>query len=460
MPMTVSTNSPSMNILPSTSRPSPTKNAVTVSRSATVMPTWSKRRMRNTGPPPLERQVKAPPPGPYPFSAGSGLRHPGACPTSARSVPGRSWIAVCQEPGERASLGLQTLPGVIRERLERGRLDATFDRAPDARDMAIDEQSRQDIAVVAHDERPVCIWHQSAPVLVREEDAVPHRQEPRRRRRLLGRQGAAGQVVERRAIRTHVADEFVAERLERRFDRRAVDRPELRDVLQRRRAESGQVAADEPLDRCRHVLRAGLDPRADISRSRAEGPGRATRGVDERAVLPHRPPNPGLRAAELLLEPSLDVLVGPRGGGERQQIRDQGIDVRDRDALAPEAAVVESCRPQRRLHRLMEGRVVGGGDGMERDPQELGLDDRLVRERGVEVGWIEALDPVPQRDVGRRRFLRLERDDATDRLDDLDRFPAAGAVAGPTWRGSATGGELHRGNPSRARSARDATVEA
>ena len=31
----------------STSRPSPTKSAVIVSRSATVMPTWSKRHMRD-----------------------------------------------------------------------------------------------------------------------------------------------------------------------------------------------------------------------------------------------------------------------------------------------------------------------------------------------------------------------------------------------------------------------------
>ena len=53
MPMTVSTNSPSMNILPSTSRPSPTKNAVAVSRSATVMPTWSKLRMCATAAPSL-----------------------------------------------------------------------------------------------------------------------------------------------------------------------------------------------------------------------------------------------------------------------------------------------------------------------------------------------------------------------------------------------------------------------
>src|SRR6266567_2904985 len=47
MPMTVSRNSPSRNVRPSTSKPSSTKNADTASRSATVMPTWSKRRIRD-----------------------------------------------------------------------------------------------------------------------------------------------------------------------------------------------------------------------------------------------------------------------------------------------------------------------------------------------------------------------------------------------------------------------------
>jgi hypothetical protein len=48
IPMTVSTNSPSMDILPSTSNPSPTKNAVALSRSETVMPTWSNVRIDDT----------------------------------------------------------------------------------------------------------------------------------------------------------------------------------------------------------------------------------------------------------------------------------------------------------------------------------------------------------------------------------------------------------------------------
>ena len=50
MPQTVSKNSPSTNVLPSTSRPSATKKAVTTSRSATVRPTWSKRRTCDIGP--------------------------------------------------------------------------------------------------------------------------------------------------------------------------------------------------------------------------------------------------------------------------------------------------------------------------------------------------------------------------------------------------------------------------
>ena len=46
----MSKNSPSTNVLPSTSRPSATKKAVTTSRSATVRPTWSKRRTCDIGP--------------------------------------------------------------------------------------------------------------------------------------------------------------------------------------------------------------------------------------------------------------------------------------------------------------------------------------------------------------------------------------------------------------------------
>src|SRR5690348_4783059 len=51
IPITVSRNSPSMAIRPCTSSPSPTKNSVTVSRSATVMPMWSRRGPAGMSPP-------------------------------------------------------------------------------------------------------------------------------------------------------------------------------------------------------------------------------------------------------------------------------------------------------------------------------------------------------------------------------------------------------------------------
>src|SRR5215472_15644491 len=75
MPQTVSKNSPSTNILPSTSRPSPTKKAVTTSRSATVRPTWSKRRICDIGPSSRRRIDRA--------SATVGVLSTSRCETSA-----------------------------------------------------------------------------------------------------------------------------------------------------------------------------------------------------------------------------------------------------------------------------------------------------------------------------------------------------------------------------------------
>src|SRR5260370_5991349 len=77
MPQTVSKNSPSTNVLPSTSRPSATKKAVTTSRSATVRPTWSKRRTCAIGPSSRRRIDRA--------SATVGVLSTSRCGTSANA---------------------------------------------------------------------------------------------------------------------------------------------------------------------------------------------------------------------------------------------------------------------------------------------------------------------------------------------------------------------------------------
>src|SRR5215510_6686745 len=77
MPQTVSKNSPSTNVLPATSRPIATKKAVTTSRSATVRPTWSKRRTCDMGPSSHRRIDRA--------SATVGVLSPSRCETSANA---------------------------------------------------------------------------------------------------------------------------------------------------------------------------------------------------------------------------------------------------------------------------------------------------------------------------------------------------------------------------------------
>ena len=81
-PQTVPKNSPSTNVLPSTSRPSATKKAVTTSRSATVTPTWSKRRTCDTGPSSRRRISRASATAgvPVPLVAGPRKRTPSAAP--------------------------------------------------------------------------------------------------------------------------------------------------------------------------------------------------------------------------------------------------------------------------------------------------------------------------------------------------------------------------------------------
>jgi hypothetical protein len=58
---------------------------------------------------------------------------------------------------------------------------------------------------------------------------------------------------------------------------------------------------------------------------------------------------------------------------------------------------------------------------MERDPHERCLHDRPIGERTIEVVGREAGDARPQRDVRRRRLLRLEAGERLDRRDDRQR---------------------------------------
>ena len=60
---------------------------------------------------------------------------------------------------------------------------------------------------------------------------------------------------------------------------------------------------------------------------------------------------------------------------------------------------------------------------MERDPEELRLDDRSLLERLGELLLAEVREPRPECDIGRQRVLSLQRAEPLDRL--LDAEPAA-----------------------------------
>lgn len=140
-------------------------------------------------------------------------------------------------------------------------------------------------------------------------------------------------------------------------------------------------------------------------------------------VLPQPPPRSGLRRpAQPLREPgrALRSCAGPVG--ERQQLRNQCVGVLGGQPGHREA-VTQPGGTQRRLHGLMKGPEIVDVDRVQRDPHETRLDDLMAGEGSVEVGRVEAGEPVPQREVGRRRLLRLQCDHAPYRIPDAERLP-------------------------------------
>jgi hypothetical protein len=143
--------------------------------------------------------------------------------------------------------------------------------------------------------------------------------------------------------------------------------------------------------------------------------------VHERAVLSERPPDAGPgRLAEPLVEPRLGFGVRPRLLGEGQHLGKQRVGIGGHEPPLSEPAIGEAGGTQ--LHRLAEGRVVHGIDGVEREAHERRLDDRAVGEGAIEIGGVEPRYPVPERHVRRRRLLGLEGGHSMDGLHNPDRL--------------------------------------
>lgn len=188
---------------------------------------------------------------------------------------------------------------------------------------------------------------------------------------------------------------------------------------------AGPATAATPPDR----------PSAAAGAPRRSTAGRTTtdrRGcVDQRRERPQRPPHARPRPRpDPLVEPRLELGLHPRPRRLLEQVRDDRLGLRERQARPREPAIAQPRAAQRRLHRLVERRVVLRDDRVQGDPHERRLDDRLLRERAVEVAGVEALHPVPEGEVRGGRLLCLQRHDPAHCLDHVHRPAAQEQLAG------------------------------
>ena len=120
-------------------------------------------------------------------------------------------LAIRQELDQCTGLCGQPLPRLVVQPVEGRRFDAFLDRAPHTGDVAVDEQSWQDVTVAPEDHRAVLRRDDAAAIGVREQDAVPHRQQPRWRDRVLVWKRRRGHVEQRRPARALQLFDLVAQ---------------------------------------------------------------------------------------------------------------------------------------------------------------------------------------------------------------------------------------------------------
>jgi hypothetical protein len=143
------------------------------------------------------------------------------------------------------------------------------------------------------------------------------------------------------------------------------------------------------------------------------------------------------------VDPCLELLVGPRLAGVLQQCRHQGVHLGGGQPGTGEPRVRQAGPAQRRLERGVQHPVVTGMHRVQRDPHQGRLDDGAVGEGLVQLRGLEPGHPVPQRDVRRRRVLRLDRDDAVNRLRHGQPLAVQQELPGQRRAVQLTGGEAH-----------------
>ncbi len=246
---------------------------------------------------------------------------------------------------------------------------------------------------------------------VHQQVGVPGGQEAGRGRRALLGQGRAGQVEQLPALL--VAEPAGPDPLQHRAQRGQGQAGPAAQVAEGRRAEPGQVAADQVLEGVGLGDPPGPEPVGGqpVEVGPAALPGARRRDPDhvhpEPDAVPYRLGEPG--GGE---QPGQLGLAG-RAGGE--PFADQGGGGLDVDALqlAPRrpGPPVAAGAPD----GLGERRVVGGRDDVDGDPQQGRLHRPPLLQRPGELLAAEVAQPRPEADIGRGGVLGLEPGDLLER---------------------------------------------
>ena len=197
--------------------------------------------------------------------------------------------------------------------MERRDLDAVFHGTPHAGHVPVDEDGREDVAIDPDHVAAQVRRDDPGAVRVRQQRAVPHRHQPRRRGRALAGELAIGHVQQHGAVRPLVLHERVAQRLDRLPYTATRDHRELSDIGDRGRPEPLEIAHDEVPEGRRDVAGPAQVARSEVRRRLPERPRAPGWCQHEWRVPPERPPHapPGLDT-QPLIQPGLDVRVGAR----------------------------------------------------------------------------------------------------------------------------------------------------
>ena len=257
------------------------------------------------------------------------------------------------------------------------------------------------------DRLPVFVGEDARAVLVREQQLVPARQEAGRRGRVGRRQRRAREIEQLAA--PLVAQGADAEALEAGREVADGDAAPLRDVGARGGPERGEVVRDGVfggLGERRVGVVGGL-----VQRRAAE----AVEGALRRLLEAGERDDPGVPSDLVRI---LRARIEPDGLHQlpaRTRLLacelESAFDERVRRTLRPPG----SHRRPRIAHSRVEVRQIPRRDEVQRRAHQERLDDGPPPERPLERRSLEAFDPSPEGQVGRRGELRLQSSEPLDR---------------------------------------------